>query len=804
MAAPRQRDTTVWARSRARLGRLFRRATGRPVRPLRSSAPAVLEEYRLRLASGEGPAAAATGTARELLAADRASDVLVLGYALRRDSRTRSLGDVVLGLGHLHASGPAQAWQRFAGITDLEVVAAASPEYFAAGFATDAAVAAERARLLLTAPAATHPAPEAVLGIAQNAFSVGCTDLAATLLAAAQQGRFGGLTSGQVAACEQLAGWLPGGSHTRPVDVEEATFRFGVLNYQQPDYCSSNVGDFIQTLASLGHLVRRDHLEFVGDPDLVGFVESLRPCVKPERRVPAEPAVVQLVELHRDGSVYQDLPAPTWALAFGWYLHPTFVGGFNLPFHPAVRPLFVSFHLNKPEALTADAIAYLRRYGPVGCRDWQTVALLTAADVPAFFSGCITTTVDTVFARSTPDQRAGTLYVDARACPEGATNLAQAIPAVRRHSLVENLSLARQWVGRYHEEYATVVTRRLHSYLPARSVGCTVDFQPDNPSDPRFGGLIDIEDDAYDAIRQDILALLGSVLDLLGTGAAEEAVYRHWRALCADRVAASARSLAAHRWAEAPLDLPVTGLPTAEYVIVIDAVSPARNVPRLVAALARFAPGVPVVLVGAGAAGGPDGTFCVPGDAGGGSTGGGHDLLMASVLAGLSAAGVERALLLSRYARVTRDLSGLLGEAFGEDAVLARPDLRRNRGDVSSLLRRVSARQAQDWPAALTFLAGAHRLSGHGAQSFDTKGALVSLPRLEQAGWRRWARDLVETYGASWSEALNIVLAGRSRPLPPDVVTSIALETPDPSAAIVNGFRIAQLGWSDVFDDHAG
>ena len=43
----------------------------------------------------------------------------------------------------------------------------------------------------------------------------------------------------------------------------------------------------------------------------------------------------------------------------------------------------------------AGALAYLRRHGPVGCRDWNTVFLLLSAGVDAFFTGCMTTTVAT-------------------------------------------------------------------------------------------------------------------------------------------------------------------------------------------------------------------------------------------------------------------------------------------------------------------------------------------------------------------------------------------------------------------------
>ncbi len=101
--------------------------------------------------------------------------------------------------------------------------------------------------------------------------------------------------------------------------------------------------------------------------------------------------------IHRDASMYQEIPEGTWTLCFGWFMHPLFKMRYGFPLHSALRPLFVSFHCNKRDLLTDDAIAYLKRYGPVGCRDWTTVYLLLSAGVPAFFSGCMTTTVSTVF-----------------------------------------------------------------------------------------------------------------------------------------------------------------------------------------------------------------------------------------------------------------------------------------------------------------------------------------------------------------------------------------------------------------------
>ena len=104
-----------------------------------------------------------------------------------------------------------------------------------------------------------------------------------------------------------------------------------------------------------------------------------------------------MITAHRDASIYEPIPEDTWILCFGWFMHSLFRMRHGFPLHRNLRPIFVSFHCNKRELLTPEAIDYLKRYGPVGCRDWTTVDLLLSIGVPAFFSGCLTTTIDTVF-----------------------------------------------------------------------------------------------------------------------------------------------------------------------------------------------------------------------------------------------------------------------------------------------------------------------------------------------------------------------------------------------------------------------
>ena len=63
-----------------------------------------------------------------------------------------------------------------------------------------------------------------------------------------------------------------------------------------------------------------------------------------------------------------------------------------------IEPLFVSFHVNNtaaPGMLNDKGIAYLKKHEPIGCRDQFTADTLKAKGIDAYFSGCLTLTLDT-------------------------------------------------------------------------------------------------------------------------------------------------------------------------------------------------------------------------------------------------------------------------------------------------------------------------------------------------------------------------------------------------------------------------
>lgn len=77
----------------------------------------------------------------------------------------------------------------------------------------------------------------------------------------------------------------------------------------------------------------------------------------------------------------------------GWFTHNTT----NWVPSDDIIPLFVSFHMNNtaaPYMLNDKGIAYLKKHEPIGCRDEFTVKILKEKDIDAYFTGCLTLTLD--------------------------------------------------------------------------------------------------------------------------------------------------------------------------------------------------------------------------------------------------------------------------------------------------------------------------------------------------------------------------------------------------------------------------
>jgi hypothetical protein len=500
-----------------------------------------------------------------------------IATSLRRRAATSELGDLAAGVVAFRRGYVPLAWALLEPLPVHLWAVHAPAEYARSGLMSDPDETIARVTALVEDRDVPVP-PSSWLEVLGPVFGHGAPELAQRLFERLDEavGHGDQVVGAGTMTAEDLVvnrDWLRNWVDARPDDrsaeaPEGGAVPFAVMDYGHPgrSRASANIGDHVQSIASLGHVVRHQDLTFHGPQDLVDLVHQLRARVRPERHLSGGHGDVQLVSLDRDASSYSAIPPNTWTLAFGWFMHPIFEMRYDFPFHPNLLPIFVSFHCSKRELLTDEAIDYLRRFAPIGCRDWTTVDVLLSVGVPAFFSGCMTTTVSTVFPdtadKPAPDAPVAYVDVPADLVPPGAPTYQHSDDTIRFRSFAANMYDAIDLLERYRHEHSGLVTSRLHCYLPGRSLGVPVDFQPANRSDPRFAGLIDITDEEFDRMREGILAKLEVVLTEVFRGTSPDKVYALWRDVAGPEVEAARRRHAAPSL-----------MPAAKTDLVADAIS---------------------------------------------------------------------------------------------------------------------------------------------------------------------------------------------------------------------------------------
>ena len=343
---------------------------------------------------------------------------------------------------------------------------------------------------------------------------------------------------------QELLTWFNTQLNHKDVDAKQLpdTINIAVMDYKLLDRSrtSRNRGDYVQTLAALSNLLRFQDVEYVGDTKLSNYLNELKKNIHADRKISGTKVKVQPIAIDRDFSSGREYPENTWLISNGWFMHRNFNGPVDFPYPKNVKPLMISFHIQDPDVLTEDVVAELKRIEPIGCRDWTTLYRLRDFGVKAFFSGCVTTTVGQVLPKATGTKAKKLALVETawnqrKYGDWQVDRFIQIGEYVRDLDLVDGIEDARQMLSEY-VDYQVVATSRLHCYLPARSMGLPVDFSPKNLSDVRFEGLINLDETAFNKIRNGIEDKLEITLKAILDGQSEEQVRKLWAEICEPEV----------------------------------------------------------------------------------------------------------------------------------------------------------------------------------------------------------------------------------------------------------------------------
>ena len=152
---------------------------------------------------------------------------------------------------------------------------------------------------------------------------------------------------------------------------------------------------------------------------------------------------------------------------------------YNFPPSKHIEPLLVSMHFNtdtREKLLTEKSKKYLIEHGPVGCRDTESCDWLQKNGIPAYFSGCLTLTLQ---GNPNIQKQKYILCVDIPRVEREIKKLT-GIPVYSINRWIQPFYTYKQKyefakiVLRLYNEAHLVVTSRLHAMLPSLAMGTPV------------------------------------------------------------------------------------------------------------------------------------------------------------------------------------------------------------------------------------------------------------------------------------------------------------------------------------------
>ena len=295
------------------------------------------------LREGRSLAGGLVAEVRGRVSEDDISGATAMAAALSRDTTTEAVGHLCFGIVCFHRGYVELAWQKFSS-TPPELWSRFAPsEYVRAGVAQDLQAVLRDVKGLLAAPP-DHMNVRRWMDVLEPVFGAGEMDLAEEIFTTldAAMARQPHVNEKVAVRRDWIRRWINRSPDSPTAPKPDADVSFAIMDYQHPgrSRASANIGDHVQTLASLGHLVRHQDLSFQGPQDLVDLVTQLRGRVRPEARRKGLAASVQVTGGRPRCELYNEVPEGTWTLAFGWYMHALFGVRYGFPFHKNLQPIF--------------------------------------------------------------------------------------------------------------------------------------------------------------------------------------------------------------------------------------------------------------------------------------------------------------------------------------------------------------------------------------------------------------------------------------------------------------------------------
>ena len=166
-----------------------------------------------------------------------------------------------------------------------------------------------------------------------------------------------------------------------------------------------------------------------------------------------------------------------------------------------IIPIFISYHISNPKGLSSIYLKNLGNFSPIGCRDTNTRDELIKYGIKAYFSSCLTTTLDIDYSVYKKERTNDIIFTDFRFGDYSpADNYILSLKTYNFNNIInithiynlnlthiERFKLAKKLLVKYARA-KLVITTRLHAALPCLALNTPV-ILVNKKFDIRFSGL---------------------------------------------------------------------------------------------------------------------------------------------------------------------------------------------------------------------------------------------------------------------------------------------------------------------------